>query len=85
MGMPGEKYAGGVHGRPPRSEQELLIYVPEGNDAKGLLIEFRGGDSPALTRSAWLRMVQASGYKVHRCKTLGELTDFINQLRGEQP
>jgi hypothetical protein len=82
MGMPGEKYTGGLHGRPAKPEQEVLVYLPEGGNGKGLFIEFRGGDSPTLTRSAWLKMIEARGYKVRRCKTLGELTDFIQQARN---
>ncbi len=86
MGMPGERYTSVMHGRPRRSEREILLYLPhKQRGKKGIFIGFTGGDSPAQAKSKWLRYVQDAGYAVHSCETLAELERIVEAItKGEQ-
>ncbi len=87
MGMPGEKYSGALRGGTQRGEREIVIYLPyRQRGKKGIFIEFRGGDSPALLRSKWLKYVREAGYRVCTCQTLEELEQIIQTLtQGGNP
>ncbi len=85
MGMPGEKYTGAVHGRPAKPEREIMIYLPnKDRRKKGLFVEFKGGGSPDLVRSKWLKYVKTAGYRVFTCHTLEDLEEVLATIIGEK-